>query len=104
MGQPMRIAGEREVRPNVFRFDLDRSITGTAHESYAKAPSGNRPPDVLARRLFKTGTVVHVHVFSNEVEVTFGPSKDAQDLEQARLIIEGLFTYYLPGILPTPIA
>ena len=42
MGQPMRIVKERKISSNVMRFDLDRSITGTAHETYSKPPSGGQ--------------------------------------------------------------
>jgi hypothetical protein len=46
------------------RYEINRVLTGMGHEVYRSAPGpgSNRPPDVLARRLFERGgirTVCH---------------------------------------------
>ena len=78
-------------------FDLNRSLTGMGHERYFSMADavGNRPCDVLARRLFERSGVRAVHVYSNVVTVELAPGASSEGLAQ---IIIDLFTYYRPGV------
>lgn len=95
MGQPITVISHRGARDDVRIFDCDRSLTGMALERYrsAAAASGDRPPDVLARRLFALGAT-KVTVYSNVVTVE-APSGAWGDLEaRAAYTIEHLFEFY----------
>jgi hypothetical protein len=100
MGQPITVTEKPTRREGVIRFELNRVLTGMGHERYtAGVPvTGDRPPDVLARRLFEHEAVAAVAIFGNEVTVELLPWKSADGLRQA---IEGLYTYYLPGVVPS---
>lgn len=104
MGQTVGIVERRRTGPGVLRWELDRSLTGMGHEAYSSSAdtAGRRPPDELAARLFSTGPVASVHIFSNVVTVTLldGAPVDAEALDRA---VSGLFVHYEPGVLPTPI-
>jgi Scaffold protein Nfu/NifU N terminal len=100
MGQPITVTEKPTGRPGLVRFELNRTLTGMGHERYASASDavGDRPPDVLARRLFEHESVKSVHVYSNEVTVELVPWKSAEGLKDA---IEGLHIHYLPGVVPS---
>lgn len=100
MGQPITVIEKPTSQPGVVRFELNRSLTGMGHERYSSPADavGDRPPDVLARRLFERGGVDAVHVFSNEVTVIL--SRGASSEGMADLLRE-LFTHYLPGVQPS---
>jgi hypothetical protein len=99
MGQPVAVVEKPMSDPDVVRFELNRSLTGMGHEGYRKGDeiSGERPPDVLARRLFEHGGVEHVHIYSNVVTIKLTPGASADGL---RDIIEKLYIHYLPGVEP----
>ncbi len=100
MGQPVGIVNKRILRPGLVRYEIDRSLTGTSHESYSCLNlSGIRPPDVLATRLFDTGGVIAVHIHANVVTITFEPG----DEERFVPVIRNLYIHYLPGVKPTPV-
>ena len=95
MGQPITVTVRKGARPAVRIFDLNRSLTGMALEVYpaAEAASGERPPDVLARRLFDLGAS-HVSIYSNVVTVDADANAWA-DLEPKVVhTVEHLFEYY----------
>jgi len=95
MGQPIGVTEHRVSRPGVVRFELNRSLTGMAHERYRSAADalGDRPPDVLARRLFDLGAT-KVTVYSNVVTVE-APASAWADLEpKITFTIEHLFEFY----------
>ncbi len=85
--------------PDTVRFELNRSLTGMGHETYRKGGeiTGERPPDVLAGRLFERGGVDVVHIYSNVVTVKLSPGASAEGI---RDIIERLYIHYLPGVEP----
>ena len=99
MGQPITVVEKPSTRPDVVRFEINRSLTGMSHETYRSAADavGDRPPDELARRLFERGGVEAVHVYSNVITVDLAPG--ATDEGMADLIRE-LFIHYRPGVLP----
>jgi hypothetical protein len=95
MGQPITVSVRAGARPEVRFFDTNRSLTGMAIETYRAAdpPDGQRPPDVLARRLFDLGATL-VTVYSNVVTVEAPSEKWAQIEAKATHTVEHLFEYY----------
>jgi len=95
MGQPITVTMREGSRPEVRFFEANRSITGMAIELYASADEavGDRPPDVLAKRLFDLGAT-KVTVYSNVVTVE-APASAWPDLEpKVTFTIEHLFELY----------
>jgi hypothetical protein len=102
MGQPVTVLEKPSSRPGVVRFEINRTLTGMGHERYrADTPvEGDRPPDVLARRLFEHGGVDAVHVGSNVITVELARGATTEGLLD---VIEDLYTYYRPGVeVPDP--
>jgi hypothetical protein len=99
MGQPITVTEKPTTRPDVVRFELNRSLTGMGHERYPSRDqaTGVRPVDELARRLFDHGGVEAVHVYSNVVTVDLAGAASADGLRQ---VIEDLFLYYREGVTP----
>ena len=96
MGQPVTFLSTSSPKPGVRRFELNRSLTGMGHERYRAGDEilGDRPPDVLARRVFAAGDVEAIHVYGSMVTVTLA-SNDPGDLES---VLRELYTYYVPGV------
>jgi hypothetical protein len=95
MGQAITVTVQAGARPEVRMFDCNRSLTGMALEAYPSVAhaTGDRPPDVLARRLFGLGAT-HVTVYSNVVTVE-ADAAAWMDLEpKVVYTIEHLFEYY----------
>ena len=95
MGQPITVTVRTGARPDIRFFNCNRSITGMAIEVYndADAASGERPPDVLARRLFDAGAT-KVTIYSNVVTVE-APADRWTELEpRTTFLIEHLFEFY----------
>jgi hypothetical protein len=99
MGQPITVVARPTTRPDVVRFETNRSLTGMGHERYRSAAdaTGSRPPDELARRLFERGGVEAVHIYSNVITVDLAPGADDDGL---RDLIHDLFIHYRPGVVP----
>ena len=99
MGQPVAVEEKPGVAPAVVRFETNRSLTGQGHESFSSAAQaiGTRPAAVLARRLFESGQVSHVHVYGNIVTVTVssGATKAGMDAT-----VRDLYQYWKPGMEP----
>jgi hypothetical protein len=69
------------------------------HERFS-APAeayGDRPAAVLAQRLFATGQVVAVHVYSNIVTVDLAKGATGSGLTD---VVRNLYTYWRPGMQP----
>jgi len=105
MGQLITVTRKPTTKAGVVVFDLNRSLTGMGHERYRSADvTGHRPVDELARRLFATGEVGAVHVYSNVVTVILagkpaGSGGKAQSGgEGLDDVIRDLFTYYREGV------
>jgi hypothetical protein len=95
MGQPITVTVRAGTRPEMRFFEANRSLTGMQIEPYTRAEqtTGNRPPDVLAKRLFELGAT-KVTVYSNVVTVE-APASAWADLEaKASFTIEHLFEFY----------
>ena len=99
MGQPITVEEKPSATPGIVRFDLNRSLTGMGHEYYRtpEAATGVRIVDEIARRLFATGKVVGVHVYSNVITADLAKGADSAGLAG---IIHDLFIYYTPGVVP----
>ncbi len=99
MGQPVTVIESPTARADVVRFEINRSLTGMAHERYRSRDdaTGPRPPDELARRLFDHGGVEAIHVYSNVITVDLAAGASAEGLAD---VINGLFIHYVPGVLP----
>jgi hypothetical protein len=100
MGQLITVTEKPTTRPGVAVFELNRSLTGMGHERYRSPEvTGNRPVDELARRLFATGLVKAVHVYSNVVTVELGEGgADEGSRRTLADVIHDLFTYYREGV------
>ena len=98
MGQPVTVIEKPSSRAGVVRYETNRVLTGMGHERYTSADQavGERPADVLARRLFERGGVRAVHLNGSVITVEL----DKADHKGIKEIIEGLYTYYLPGVEP----
>lgn len=99
MGQPVAVTEKPGTRPGILRFETNRNLTGMGHERFRSADEavGSRPAAVLARRLFATGQVDAVHVYLNVVTVDLHKGFSGEGLRE---IVEGLYTYYTPGVVP----
>jgi hypothetical protein len=97
MGQPVTVIEKPSTRPDVVRFEINRSITGMGIERYGSADAvlDDRPPDQLARRLFAHGGVRGVTVMSNQITVDLEPGADTGGMRE---LIEELFLYYRDGV------
>jgi hypothetical protein len=106
MGQPITVVEKPSSRPGILRFDTNRALTGMGHERYRSLDDihADRPPDVIARRLFEHGGVDMVHVHSSVVTVHLSPGASGAGLGD---VIRGLYTFYrgadgeLPAAAPT---
>lgn len=101
MGEPVTVIQKASSRHGIVRFETNRSFTGMGHERYYhdKEIFGDRPPDVLARKLFETGQVDEVHIYAQTITVILGAGGSADGLGA---VIRDLYTYYLPGVeIPT---
>jgi len=98
MGQQVTVIEKPSSRAGLVRFEINRVLTGMGHETYSGAPDAgaNRPPDVLARRLFARGGIKTVHINGSVITIEL----EETGTEGIRQIIEGLYTYYVPGVLP----
>ena len=102
MGQPVTVIEKPSNQPGVVRFEINRTLTGMAHERYlaGEPVEDDRPPDVLARRLFERGGIDGIHINSNVITVHLARGSDTDGIAG---VIEDLYTHYRPGVrVPTP--
>ncbi len=99
MGQMVAVTEKPSTTPGVVRFEINRSLSGMGHERFASVDDawGDTPSDELARRMFATGQVSGVHVYSNIITVDLMKGHDSEGL--AELIAE-LYRYWKPGVEP----
>jgi hypothetical protein len=93
MGQMIVVNEKPSSHRGVVRFETNRALSGMAHERYALGDDiwGERPPDVLARRLLASGQVERVHVNGNMVTVDLAKGHASTGLKE---IVETLYLYY----------
>ncbi len=99
MGQSVAVTEKPTGRVGVVRFEVNRPLTGMGHERYRTLDdcTGDRPPDVLARRLLEHGGIRAVHVYGNQVTIDLEPFGSSAGLID---IVRGLFIHYLDGVEP----
>ena len=95
MGQPITVTARPGASPSIRLFDLNRSLTGMEIERYhtVEDTKGDRPPDVLARRLFDLGAT-QVTIYSSAVTVQAPPERWPELEPKVTETIEHLFGYY----------
>jgi hypothetical protein len=100
MGQPITVTEKPTARPGVVRFEINRSLTGMGHERYRSLADavGDRPPDVLARKLFEHGGVDAVHIYSNIITIDLAKGATGAGLQD---VVEHLFIHYTEGVQPS---
>ncbi|MGI8792082.1 MAG: hypothetical protein ACR2H3_02710 [Acidimicrobiales bacterium] len=100
MGQQITVTNTTTPRPGVVRIDINRSLTGMAHERFVAgvAITGERPPDVLARRIFDRGGVKAVHIYGNVITVELASGADADGLVD---LVNDLYIHYREGVTPS---
>jgi hypothetical protein len=101
MGQAITVTVRSGVRGDVKHFELNRSLTGMQTYRYtaAEPPTGTKPPDELARRLFDLG-VSAVTIYSSVVTVV-APADGWGALQpKVEDVIANLFIHYRDGQLP----
>jgi len=96
MGQLVTVIEKPSNRPGIVRYVLNRALTGMGHERFTvdNQPTGDRPPDELARRLLATNQVSGVSLNGNVVTVELS-TNNSDGLKE---IIIDLYTYYVPGV------
>jgi Scaffold protein Nfu/NifU N terminal len=95
MGQEITVTIRPGASPSVRLFDLNRSLTGMEIERYHSLDdtTGDRPPDVLARRLFDLGAT-RVTIYSSVVTVEATAERWGELEPKVTETIEHLFGYY----------
>ena len=103
MGQPVHVLQKPSSTPGVLRFESNRTLTGMGKEIYGSVDDivRDRPPDVLARRLFESGRVTSVTVYGGVITVQVDHTGVAPQIQK---IIEDLYLYYQPGDPPQIVA
>jgi hypothetical protein len=99
MGQLVGVVEKQSTEPGVYRFELNRSLSGMGHERFNSPAEaiGATPSASLARQLFATGKVSSVHVFSNMVTVDVAKGYDSSGLAD---IVREMYRYWKPGVEP----
>lgn len=99
MGQLVGVVEKQSATPGVVRFELNRTLSGMGHQRFEsrRDATGPTPAAALARLLFDTGQVSHVHVYSNIVTVDIAKGFDSSGL--AELVAE-MYRYWKPGVEP----
>ena len=98
MGQPINVVFTRSSKPEIYRFEVNRCLTGMDHERFQVDDEiiGDTPSDELARRLFSLEGVAGIHLNSNMITV----KSDGSELSIEELIetISDLHIFYNDGI------
>jgi len=98
MGQPINVVITRSSKPEIYRFEVNRCLTGMDHERFQVDDEiiGDTPSDELARRLFSLEGVAGIHLNSNMITV----KSDGSELSIEELIetISDLHIFYNDGI------
>lgn len=99
MGQLVGVVEKKSSAPGVYRFELNRSLSGMGHERFDSVDEaiGDTPSASLARQLFATGKVSSVHVFGNMVTVDVAKGYDSSGLAD---IVREMYRYWKPGVEP----
>ena len=74
-------------------------VGGTDEDGLGRTPLGDRPPDVIARRLFERGGVDRVHVNGNVITVELSRGHDAAGISEIIGEKAGSILYVSDGAL-----
>ncbi len=93
MGQSVTVVEKHSSKPDVVRFEINRSLTGMGHERFSSLGDilRDRPVDRLARLLLQHGGVESVHVNSSVITVRLSGGSTGEGLIE---VIENLFRFY----------
>ena len=93
VGQPITVVEKKSPQPGVYRFEINRPLTGMGHERYVAGNEieGERPVDEIARRLFAHGGIDAVHANGSVITVELARGGSDKGLAD---IIRDLFIYY----------
>jgi hypothetical protein len=99
MGQMVGVIEKPSSLPGIVRFESNRTLTGQGHERFTASSDavGPRPAAELARRLFATGQVEGVHIYSNIITVNLQKGFGSDGLYD---IVRELYQYWKPGMEP----
>jgi hypothetical protein len=99
MGQPVTVIEKASATAGVVRYETNRVLTGTGHETYRSLDDavGNKWCDELARRLFGRGGVASVHMNGNVITLHLLDDSSAEGIKE---IVEDMFLYYREGVVP----
>ena len=99
MGQLVAVTEKHSATPGIVRFEINRTLSGQGHERFRSVldAHGDTPSDELARRLFSTGKVAAVHVYSNIITVDLEKGYESDGLGD---VVRDLYTYWRPGVEP----
>ncbi len=99
MGQLVGVIENKSTVPGMVRYELNRNLTGSGHESFHSPADaiGPRPAAELARRLFSTGQVGSVHLYMNVVTVDINKGFGSEGLFD---VIRNMYQYWKPGMAP----
>lgn len=97
MGQTVSVVQKPSSVPGVVRLEANRSLTGQGHEQFNAASDavGVRPAAELARRLFASGHVQSVHMYSNQITVNLNKGFGSDGLDD---VVRDLYQYWKPGM------
>lgn len=103
MGQPVAVIEKPASVPGVVRFEANRNLTGQGHERFRSSDDavGDRPAAELARRMFSTGRVGAVHIYSNIITVDLQKGFTSEGLAD---VVRDLYQYWKPGMAPPAFA
>lgn len=99
MGQLVDVTEKQSTTPGVVRFEVNRTLSGQGHERFGSVDDayGPGPSDELARRLFATGQVSGVHVYSNIITVDLAKGFGSDGLAD---VVRYMYQYWKPGVQP----
>ena len=104
MGQPIRVSSRPGIKPEVWVFEINRSLTGMETDRYAAGQEirGHRPPDELARRLFALGGPTSITIYSSVITIT-APAWEWPTLkDRVEEVIANLYIFYSEGVVAAP--
>lgn len=104
MGQPISVSSRPGVKPEVWVFEINRSLTGMETVRYVAGQeiAGRRPPDELARRIFALGGATAVTMYASVITVTAPMYEWGRLKDRVEDAIANLYIFYKDGTLPAP--
>jgi hypothetical protein len=94
VGQPITVVERRSSRPGIYRYEINRTLTGMGHERYraGELVDGDRPVDELARRLLAHGGIDAIHVNGSVITVELARGYNSTGIAD---VIRDLYIFYV---------